>query len=202
MDGNTTLKGNFEHDTALIKSLLRVDESFDLAMRSLTTPTGQKCAFFYVTGFINSDTAHDIIRYCVGQSQTDISSERLPSTEAQRSDDANTVVSKILSGMTALIVEGDSRAFLMDTRKYPFARFPSRKTIRCFAARVMALARHCFLTPRLYADVYAVRGSPFPLRRSAHLQKAIYASALWREKPIQNTLKISKTSCFLLILKA
>lgn len=119
MDNSTKLIGNYGRDVKLLKDALRIGASFDLAMRSLTTPTGQGCTFFYVTGFLSSQTAHDLIRYCVGQTPTTLTSERLPSTEAQRSDDVDTIITKILSGMSCLIVEGEKDVFLMDTRKYP-----------------------------------------------------------------------------------
>lgn len=119
MEDNSILIGDFERDVALVRDALHIGDSFDIAMRTLTTRLGQKCAFFFVTGFINSQTAHDLIRYCVGESPTDLSSDRIPSTEAQREIKVDAVVTKILSGMTCLIVQGEQRAFLMDTRKYP-----------------------------------------------------------------------------------
>lgn len=119
MDNTTKLSGNYENDVAAVKRRLCPENSFDIAVRSIVTPSGQGCTFFYVTGFIDNQTAHDLIRYCVGRENTRLCSESIPSTEETRSDDIDTVVTKILSGMTCLIAEGEAEAFLMDTRKYP-----------------------------------------------------------------------------------
>ncbi len=119
MENKIYLTGDFNTDTENVKKALRVDESFDLTARIIATPSGQKCAFFYVTGFLNSGTVHDIIRYCVGGAEDILNAEKIPSSEAQRSNEVGEIVTKVLSGMTCLMVQGEAQAFLMDTRKYP-----------------------------------------------------------------------------------
>lgn len=119
MSSNITLTGDFETDKELLCKALRVDESFDLSMREVVTPIGQKCAFFYVTGFLNGIAVSDIIRYCTGGAEEMLDGEKIPSTEAQRINDLQTVVTKVLSGMTCLLLQGEKVAYLMDTRKYP-----------------------------------------------------------------------------------
>lgn len=119
MEEKIFLTGDFDTDVKIIKDNLRVEESFDLSARTVATPSGQKCAFFYVTGFLNSGTVHDIIRYCVGGANDTLNVERIPSSEAQRSNEAGEIVTKILSGMTCLLLQGEKQVFLMDTRKYP-----------------------------------------------------------------------------------
>lgn len=119
MDGIKRLTGDITADAEALKTVLNVGESFDIAMRMLESRAGQRCAFFYVTGFMNSVTVHDIIRHCVDERDGKITEKNLPSTEAQRTSDAVLAAQKVLSGMTCLIVDGEAEAFLIDTRNYP-----------------------------------------------------------------------------------
>ena len=119
MENNKVLCGKFDIDSQLLSSALNIGQSFDTVMRTVISKKGQRCAFYYVTGFMNSVTVHDIIRHCVNESDGDINEQTLPSTEAQRSSDVDLLAQKVLSGMTCIIAEGEKEAFLIDTRKYP-----------------------------------------------------------------------------------
>ena len=67
MERQKLMTGDFEKDSSELKSALMIGESFDVVMRTVVSGFGQKCAFFYVTGFMNSVTVHDVIRHCVMQ---------------------------------------------------------------------------------------------------------------------------------------
>ncbi len=113
------LSNNFDCNIALIDSVLRVKESFDIVKRILTPKNGQKCAFFYIAGFANGQVVQDFMRYCLNADELTLADETIPYVEASRSDELEAVIKNILSGMTCLIVEGEAKAFLMDMRNMP-----------------------------------------------------------------------------------
>lgn len=119
MERQKLMTGDFEKDSSELKSALMIGESFDVVMRTVVSGFGQKCAFFYVTGFMNSVTVHDVIRHCVMQTIAPVTAETLPSTEAVRTRDTELFAQKVLSGMTGILLEGETDGILIDTRKYP-----------------------------------------------------------------------------------
>lgn len=119
MDAQNTATEKFELFTNALKTELNIGESFDLTARIITVGTGQKCAFFYVTGLVNGSVLQDLMRYCAAYQNGFLKADGLPSTEALRISDVCLTATKILSGMTAVIIEGEADAILIDTRKYP-----------------------------------------------------------------------------------
>ena len=59
------LSGDFEADIKALDSVLRTDESFDLSKRVIVPKSGQRCAFFYVSGLVSTQVVQDFIRYCM-----------------------------------------------------------------------------------------------------------------------------------------
>ena len=119
MSENQKLSGDFDADVQKIDKIMRTSESFDLAKRILTPKNGQRCAFFYVTGFANGQVVQDFMRYCLNADEFTLGDPTVPYVEASRSDDMEAIVKGILAGMTCFIAEGQSKAFLMDMRHMP-----------------------------------------------------------------------------------
>ena len=72
------LTGIFEADTAYLEKTLRISESFDLSKRFLRAKNGQKCALFYITGFANTQTVQDFMRYCLTAEDLRLGEETTP----------------------------------------------------------------------------------------------------------------------------
>ncbi len=113
------LSGDFDSDVELLDAVLRINESFDMVKRVLTPKNGQRCAFFYIAGFANSHVVQDFMRYCLNTEDIDLEDATVPYVEASRSDELDTVVKKVLAGMTCFIAERQPKAFLMDMRNMP-----------------------------------------------------------------------------------
>ncbi len=113
------LSGDFDSDVSLLDSILRIKESFDMVKRVLTPKNGQRCAFFYVAGFANGQVVQDFMRYCLSAEKITLEDSTIPYVEASKSDETETIVKKILAGMTCFIAEGEPNAFLMDMRNMP-----------------------------------------------------------------------------------
>lgn len=113
------LSGNFENDILEIDSVLRTAESFDLSKRVIVTKSGQRCAFFYVGGLTSTQAVQDFIRYCLEAEEIRLGSENVPYKEAMPSSETEVIITKILSGLTCMLIEGKSEAILIDMRTIP-----------------------------------------------------------------------------------
>lgn len=119
MEKITTLSGDIERDIEEIDKIMRTSESFDLVKRVITSKSGQKCAFFYVAGFADTQTVQDFMRYCLTSDVTALKDDTVPYVEASRYSEIPKIIKGILAGMTCFIVEGQSEAIVMDMRKMP-----------------------------------------------------------------------------------
>ena len=114
-----TLSGDFQADVDTLTAILRIDQSFDMMKHIVTPKSGQKCALFFISGFANSQTIGDLIRYCLNAEKITLTNETLPYIEGSACTELNEIVKKIMSGLVCLIPEGDGRAYLMDMRNIP-----------------------------------------------------------------------------------
>ncbi len=112
-------KHGFDGAVKALDEILRTDESFDMAKRVLKAKNGQRCAFFYITGFADGQTVQDFMRYCLNANKITLSDSTVPLVEASKTDQTEAIVKKIMSGLTCLIIEGEENAILIDMRNMP-----------------------------------------------------------------------------------
>lgn len=124
-----TLIGDYQKDNTLLSQKLRVSESFDVVCRELEGPAG-RLSFYFVDGFVKDEVMEKIMEfllkakkeeYC-GNAQTFLR-RMIPYVEASLEQRVPAVVTAVLSGQLALIVQGITGALLLDVRTYP-ARGP------------------------------------------------------------------------------
>ena len=114
-----SLSGEFDTDVSVLKSALRIGESFDLIMRIIKSKNKQRCALFYVAGLVSGHVMQDFLRYCIEAEEVRLTDATIPYVEASVSAEISVIVKKVMSGMTCLIAEGEPAAFLMDMRSIP-----------------------------------------------------------------------------------
>lgn len=110
---------------AVIRKALRSDKSFDLVEREIII-CGRNASLFFIDGFIKDEITEKILEYFY-KSLTDdnfsspdyFSKTSVPYVEVETSSDIPKICTDVLSGISALIVEGFDRAILLDTRTYP-----------------------------------------------------------------------------------
>ncbi len=119
--------GRFEKDTAALRSALRCENSFDLVERGLQF-AGKRASLFFTDGLVKDETMVKIITALSSLKENDISacrtakdfSERyIPYIEVDCESHIEKIVSQVLSGQLALIIEDISEAILIDARTYP-----------------------------------------------------------------------------------
>lgn len=113
------LSGDFEHDVSTLEQILRINESFDLIKRIIIPKSGQKCAFFYITGFADGQTVQDFMRYCLNADGFTLSDPTLPMVEFSETSELDGIIKGVLAGLTCLVPEGLGKAFLIDMRRMP-----------------------------------------------------------------------------------
>lgn len=122
-----TLAGNFEQDIAQLNETLRVNESFDLLTRTLHIG-GRKAQFYLIDGFAKDDLMEKVMQFLLGlkpeqlapcDSTQAFADHFIPYTETDVTADVRQIVTSVLSGTVALLVEGYSEAMLIDARTYP-----------------------------------------------------------------------------------
>ncbi len=108
-----------------IKNALRSDKSFDLVERD-NIINDRNAAMFFIDGFIKDDIAEKILEFFYKnvndenlQSADYFAKSSVPYVEVETSDDIQKICTDVLSGITALIIEGFDKAVLLDTRTYP-----------------------------------------------------------------------------------
>lgn len=121
------MTGNFNADRVKLSSLLGIGTNFDILRRDITI--GERDAsLFFMDAFIKDEVFEKILEFLykiepkeikhIGSMQ-EFSLRKMPYVEVDWSADDTTLVTSVLSGQTALIIDGIPDALLVDTRIYP-----------------------------------------------------------------------------------
>lgn len=109
----------------ILSSALRSDKSFDLVKRELVI-SGRRAALFFVDGLLKDDIAEKILEFFYKNVKDEnfksalyFSQSSVPYVEVEVSADLKKVCTDVLSGISALLIEGFSEVILLDTRTYP-----------------------------------------------------------------------------------
>lgn len=117
----------YDNLTNEIDSKLCPDKSFDLVKRELLI-AGKRSALYFVDGFIKDEIFEKILEFLFRIKPEDLagletakefSLRFMPYVEVEDTNDPATACTSILSGMTALVIDGVSDFLLVDTRTYP-----------------------------------------------------------------------------------
>lgn len=108
-----------------LKTALRIEESFDLICKD-TSIGGKDACFFFVDGFTKDEVMQKLLSgfYTIKpqdlpKTAEDFSTMQLPYIEVDIVNDMQQTITAILSGMTALFIDGYTSAICMDVRTYP-----------------------------------------------------------------------------------
>lgn len=122
-----SFSGDFTMDTGALDKALRLGESFDLVGRNVLIG-GKKGRFYFVDGFLKDEVMEKLLEFLMK-----ITPEQLEGVdtaeqfalrfityvEVAHSPDPDGVVTGVLSGQLALMMDGFTEAILMDLRTYP-----------------------------------------------------------------------------------
>lgn len=129
------ISSDFGQNIDYLQRELRVEESFDVIHHKLEYGK-KKFGLFFVDGFAKDDMMLQIMRDIGVHTQKDFEKNAIeklvrtfiPYIEVETTEDLNEVISQILAGQAAFIIEGEKQAILLDVREYP-ARSPDEPDI-------------------------------------------------------------------------
>lgn len=138
--------------------VIGLDESFDVNFREMTY-AGCKTGLFFITGFAKDNIMQEIIKRLTyltpeslsGDALEDFFAYYIPHIQVSKARKMSEVINKVMTGMSALFIEGEEAAIVMDTRSYP-ARNPEEPSLE----RVVRGARDGF-TETLLTNIALVR---------------------------------------------
>ncbi|MDQ0088173.1 stage V sporulation protein AF [Paenibacillus anaericanus] len=141
-----------------LKEVIGLGESFDIEFREMTFG-GRKTALFYISGFAKDEIMQDVLKRLTYLEPDSLSKDALqrlldlyiPHIQVMTFEKLSEAVNKVMTGMSALFIEGVQAAIVMDTRSFP-SRSPEEPSLE----RVVRGARDGF-TETLLSNVTLVR---------------------------------------------
>lgn len=120
------VKPNITENVEYLRKELGVGKSFDIIHLDLEYAE-TKMALFLVDGLIKDDLLHLLMKFFAKIKKEEIARDTLekllktyiPYVEIDTEDDLNKVVDVVLSGPTALVVDGIDQVIMIDARTYP-----------------------------------------------------------------------------------
>lgn len=119
------LTDNYEKNIALIDKLLRSDESFDIIRRDIII-CGKRARIYSIDGLVKDTVMGKMMIFFYSLKDESFMKDAetfakncVPYIEVNTEKDPETIIWNILSGISALFIDGMSEAILMDTRTYP-----------------------------------------------------------------------------------
>jgi stage V sporulation protein AF len=120
------VKENLSENVEYLRNELGVGKSFDIIQLDLEYAE-IKMALFLVDGLIKDDLLHLLMKFFARVKKEELKKDTLqkllrtyiPYVEIDTQDDLNKVVDGVLSGPTALVVDGIDQVIMIDARTYP-----------------------------------------------------------------------------------
>lgn len=116
---------DYNTNLQIISDALRSEQSFDLVKRDLII-ADRKAALFFIDGLLKDDITEKILEFFYKNVKDEnfksalyFSQSAVPYVEVEVSAELKKVCTDVLSGISALIVEGFTEVILLDTRTYP-----------------------------------------------------------------------------------
>ncbi|MNO20764.1 Spore germination protein B1 [compost metagenome] len=141
-----------------LDKVVALGESFDVVFREMTFG-GVKTGLFFINGFAKDNIMQEIIKRLTYLTPENLDSGALhsffelyiPHIQVEKTEKLSKAINDVLIGMSALFIEGEQIAIIMDTRSYP-VRSPEEPSLE----RVVRGSRDGF-TETMLTNVSLVR---------------------------------------------
>jgi stage V sporulation protein AF len=125
-DQDLQLERKLSENLKFFERVMGFGQSYDMVKREMTFG-GHNVALLYVNGFVKDNILDDVLRSLAHLKREQLAvdtMEKLFDTylvhvQVEKVDKTNKIITSILSGQTALLVDGFEQAFLIDARSYP-----------------------------------------------------------------------------------
>ena len=119
------MSGSLAQDMEYLNRVLGADRNFDIIYRVIHIG-GKEACMYLVDGFCKDELVQKLLQYFMDltpdkmpQDMHGISKQFTPYVEVEIDDRFNTMINSLLSGMFILLIDGYSKALLIDSRTYP-----------------------------------------------------------------------------------
>ncbi len=121
------MTGDFKTDKRELSQVLATDINFDVLRRDLIIAE-RNASLFFMDAFIKDEVFEKIFEFLYKiepkelkhvKTMQEFSLIKMPYVEVSHSDDLETVVTAVLAGQTALLIDGINDVLLVDIRTYP-----------------------------------------------------------------------------------
>lgn len=129
---NGKLSGNFDDDIAVMDSILRTEDSFDMLRKTMEV-AGARIVMYYIDGFVKSESLQKLLTYVISVKSMGNGEDgdalrfancHMPAAEAEVVCEIDRLVLSVMSGCAVFMCEKfDANALVIDLRTYP-ARQP------------------------------------------------------------------------------
>lgn len=116
---------DYNTNLQIISDALRSEQSFDLVKRDLII-ADRKAALFFIDGLLKDDITEKILEFFYKNVKSEnfksalyFAQSSVPYVEVEVISDLKKICTDVLSGISALIIEGFTEVILLDTRTYP-----------------------------------------------------------------------------------
>lgn len=122
-----TFTSSYNENLHIVNKKLRTGENFDIIVKRLLIG-GRKATIFCVDGFVKDDVLEKMMEYLTKLTDTqmkdtvnaeDFTDKYITYIENDTEEDSDAFITLILTGAVGMIVEGYSRAIIIDSRTYP-----------------------------------------------------------------------------------
>jgi stage V sporulation protein AF len=132
---NTGISKNYQENIDFLNQKLGVPESYDVVVREITVG-GKKTAIYSINGMVARPSSNLIVEALLGIERADIVVDavnklvksKINDLQVSEVESIDEVLYFVLSGALAIIVEGRSKAIIVDVRTYP-ARMPEEPDV-------------------------------------------------------------------------
>ena len=121
------VSGDYEGTTREIERLMRLKESFDLIGREVRVG-GRRATLYFVDGFVKDEILEKLMEFTMKLTAKDLegiegtqnfADRFIPYVEVDTADYLEDMITQVLSGTPALLVEGFPQPIMIDARTYP-----------------------------------------------------------------------------------
>lgn len=119
------LRNEFDVNYQLLEKSMRASQSFDLVCRRINIK-GRKSCLFFIDGLVKDEVMEKIMEFFFSVNDESFmedaytfSESCVPYVEVDVIKDIEAITVSVLSGMTALLIDGFDSAIMIDSRTYP-----------------------------------------------------------------------------------
>lgn len=123
--GSTAVSGELTRDSAYLDKKLATQQNFDIVTRTVEIG-GREASLYFIDGFCKDDLLQKLLQYFMDMKAQDMPSDAgallkksIPYIEVDQEKQWDKIVSNVLSGVFALLIDGYREAVLIDARTYP-----------------------------------------------------------------------------------